>query len=103
MDKLPARFDDLIAQNQLPVLVDFWAECCGPCHMLAPVVKELARQWKGRVTVIKINTDEKPELSQRFGISSIPTLILFKNGREVHRLSGAAPIERLRTEFEPHL
>lgn len=103
MEKLPPRFDDLIAQHELPVLVDFWADWCGPCHMLAPVIKELARQWKGRVTVIKINTDEKPELSQRFGISSIPTLILFKNGREVHRLSGAAPIERLRTEFEPYL
>lgn len=103
MEKLPARFDDLISYHDLPVLVDFWAEWCGPCHMLTPVIKELARQWKGRVTVIKINTDEKPDLSQRFGISSIPTLILFKNGREVHRLSGAGPIERIRTEFEPHL
>jgi thioredoxin len=103
MEKLPARFDDLITQHDRPVLVDFWAEWCGPCHMLAPVVKELARQWKGRVTVVKINTDEKPDLSQRYRISSIPTLILFKNGREIHRMSGAAPLERIRAEFEPYL
>ncbi len=103
METLPARFDDLIQQHSLPVLVDFWADWCGPCHMLAPIVKELARQWKGRVTVIKVNTDEKPELSQRFGISSIPTLILFKGGKEVHRLSGAAPLDRLKAEFEPYL
>lgn len=103
MNKLPAKFDDLLSKHNLPILVDFWAEWCGPCHILAPVVKHLAQEWKGKVTVIKINTDEKPDLSARYQISSIPTLILFKNGSEVHRLSGAAPIDRLRLEFQPYL
>jgi thioredoxin-like negative regulator of GroEL len=71
--------------------------------MMAPVLKELARDWKGRITVIKVDTEKKPELAGRFGISGIPTLILFKGGKEVHRMSGAVPLPQLKREFERFL
>lgn len=100
---IPKEFDALLARHDKPILADFWADWCGPCHMLAPALKELAAEWKGRVTVIKIDTERKPELASRFGVSALPTLILFKGGKEAHRLSGAAPLPMLKTEFEPFL
>lgn len=92
-------FLEFLTTHDKPVLADFWAEWCGPCRMMSPVLKELAADWKGKITVVKINTEEKPQLAQRFGISGIPTLILFKGGREVHRFSGAVPLNRLKSEF----
>lgn len=100
---LPGSFEELIAGHDRPVLVDFWADWCGPCRMVAPVIQELAQEWKGRVTVIKINTDQKPHIAQKYGIQSLPTIALFKNGREVHRVSGALPKPALKSQFEPHL
>ncbi len=100
---LPTDFDTLISTHARPILVDFWADWCAPCHMLAPVLKDLAHAWKGRLTVIKINTEQKPALANRFGISGIPTLILFKGGTEVHRASGAMPLAQLQREFESFL
>jgi len=97
---LPKSFEDLIKTHDKPVLVDFWAEWCGPCKMVSPVVEQLAREWKGRVTVIKINTDEKQHVAARYHISGIPTIILFKNGKEVHRVSGALPLPALKSAFE---
>ncbi|MBW8888800.1 MAG: thioredoxin [Fibrobacteres bacterium] len=96
-------FDAFIASQPLPVLADFWADWCGPCKMMAPVLQDLAREWKGRITVIKIDTDKKPELASRFGISGIPTLILFKGGREAHRITGAMPLPDLKRELNPRL
>jgi len=96
-------FDAFIASQPLPVLADFWADWCGPCKMMAPVLQDLAREWKGRITVIKIDTDKKPQLASRFGINSIPTLILFKSGREAHRITGAMPLPALKRELDSRL
>ncbi len=93
------KFLDYIATQDKPVLADFWAEWCGPCRMMHPVLEGLAKEWKGKATVVKVNTDEQPDLSSRFGIRSIPTLILFDKGKEVHRVSGALPAEALKREF----
>lgn len=100
---LPSSFDSLIASHDKPILADFWADWCGPCKAMSPVLTELARDWKGRITVIKVNTETKPELASRYRISGIPTLILFKGGSEVHRLTGAAPLAHLKREFESFL
>ncbi|MCA9003610.1 MAG: thioredoxin [Planctomycetes bacterium] len=100
---MPASFDELIQKHELPVLVDFWAPWCGPCKMVAPVLQELAGQWKGRITIIKINTDEKPDIAARFQITGIPTLILFKNGQPVHRISGALSLEQMKQQVQTFL
>jgi thioredoxin 1 len=100
---LPKDFQSLIETHDKPILADFWAEWCGPCKVLGPVVAELAREWKGRLTVIKVDTEARPALAAQYRISAIPTLILFKGGREAHRLSGAVPLNQLKREFEPFL
>jgi len=83
------RFDKHLTKNQLPILVDFWAPWCPPCHMIAPVLEELSKQMSLRLRIIKIDTDQNKELAIKYKIRSIPTLILFKNGQEVSRLTGA--------------
>ena len=96
-------FDTFLASQDLPVLADFWADWCAPCKTMHPVLQELARDWKGRIKVIKVDTDKKPELANRFRITAIPTLILFKEGREVHRISGALPLAQLKGDLERRL
>lgn len=89
------NFEQTVLKSEQPILVDFWAEWCGPCRMLAPVLEEL----EGELTdarVGKVNVDEEPDLAQRFGVMSIPTVILFKNGSEVKRSVGLVPKENLR-------
>lgn len=98
--EMPASFYNLLETHDKPILADFWAEWCGPCKMLSPIIAELASLWKGKVTVIKINTDEKQDIARQFNISSIPTVILFKNGKEVKRVSGAMPLQQLQRTFE---
>lgn len=85
------NFDAEVANSQLPILVDFWAPWCGPCRMVAPIVDAIAEKFTGRVRVAKVNIDENPGVTGRFGILSIPTLIFFKEGREVERVIGALP------------
>jgi thioredoxin len=96
-------FDTFIASQALPVLTDFWADWCGPCKMMEPVLKELAHEMKGRLIVIKVDTEKKPMLANRFQISAIPTLILFKGGQEVHRIQGAMPLAKLKRKLESFL
>ena len=89
------NFDRMIAEAKTPVLVDFWATWCGPCRMLAPAVAELAEEKAGVLTVGKVNVDEAPELAARFGIISIPTLILFRDGESVGKTVGYCSKEEL--------
>jgi thioredoxin 2 len=91
LDLSDANFDAVVAATQLPVVVDFWAAWCGPCQMMAPAFKQAALQLKGRALLVKVNSDDNPMLSQRFGIRSIPTLVRLQQGTETRRQSGALP------------
>ena len=82
-------FDAVVGAARLPVLVDFWAPWCGPCRAMAPAFAQAAQQLDGRALLVKVNSDDNPELSARFGIRSIPTLVKLQHGRETHRQSGA--------------
>ena len=86
-----ATFDGMLHGSPVPVVVDFWAPWCGPCRMMAPELESAARSMAGKALVIKVNTDGLPELGERFRIMSIPTLALFRHGREISRLSGVRP------------
>ncbi|QLH34190.1 MAG: thioredoxin [Cyclobacteriaceae bacterium] len=85
-----STFDQAI-NSEKPVLVDFWAEWCGPCKMIGPVVEELAGDYEGKAVVAKINVDENPQVTARFGVRNIPTLLVFKNGQVVDKQVGAVP------------
>lgn len=88
-------FEDDVLQSEQPVLVDFWAVWCAPCRMIAPIVEAVAEQYHGSASVVKINVDENPSTAQRFGIKGIPTLILFRNGKEQERIVGATSKDAL--------
>ena len=85
------NFDTEVLQSAMPVVVDFWADWCGPCRMLAPVMEDLAGQYDGKALVGKVNVDEEPELAVRYGVMSIPTVIFFKDGKEIARKVGVMP------------
>ncbi len=98
-----STFDETIKSSSTPVLVDFWAEWCGPCKMVAPVLDEIADEKVGTLTIAKINIDDHPEAAMRYGVMSIPTLLLFKDGEPVVRAVGAKPKAALLRELEPAL
>jgi thioredoxin 1 len=98
-----ATFDKVVGGSAQPVLVDFWAPWCGPCRAVAPTVEQLAQEFAGRAVVAKLNVDENPRTAERFGISGIPALYIFKQGRVVERLVGAQPASVLRQALAKHV
>jgi thioredoxin 1 len=86
-----ANFDAEVTQSQLPVLVDFWAPWCGPCRMMSPIIDAVAAKYEGKVSVCKVNVDEAGDIAGRFGIRSIPTLMIFKGGQQADIVVGAVP------------
>ncbi len=90
------NWEEEVVNSSVPVLVDFWAPWCGPCRIIAPIVEELAKEYEGKIKVGKLNTDENPQVSMRYGIRAIPTLILFKNGEIADTRIGVQPKEALR-------
>jgi thioredoxin 1 len=90
-----ANFESDVLESSAPVVVDFWAEWCGPCRMIAPALEEIAEQLGDKVKIVKLNVDENPNIAAKYGIMSIPTLMMFKNGEIASRQVGAAPKQKL--------
>jgi thioredoxin 1 len=98
-----ATFDEHVKGSDVPVLVDFWAEWCGPCKMIAPVLEEIAEEHQGKIQIAKLNVDDSLDVSRRFDVMSIPTLILFKDGEPQVRVIGAKPKGALVEELSAYL
>jgi thioredoxin 1 len=96
-------FDQLVLGSAQPVLVDFWAEWCVPCHMVSPVVEEIARDHSERLKAAKLNVDDNPDTTRKYRVMSIPTLIVFKDGQEKARVVGARGKDAILREIEPHI
>jgi thioredoxin 1 len=96
-------FEAEVIQSDTPTIVDFWAAWCAPCLMVAPILKEIAEEYDGQLKVTKLDVDQNPQVATQFGIMSIPTLILFKDGEVVEKLIGAMPKARLLERITPHL
>jgi thioredoxin 1 len=97
------NFETEVLKSEVPVLVDFWADWCVPCHMVSPVVEEIGRDKAEEMKVTKLNVDDNPAMARKYGVMSIPTLILFKGGEEKARLIGAKPKDAILAEIEPQI
>lgn len=93
-------FEQDVLQSKVPVMVDFWAPWCGPCRMVAPIVEELAQEYDGRVSFVKLNTDENPMTAARYGVRSIPTLLVFQGGQPVGQIIGFRPKSDLKKRLD---
>lgn len=102
-DTTDQEFENEVLRSHTPVLVDFWADWCVPCHMVSPIVEEIGRDKQGALRVVKLNVDENPSTAQRFGVMGIPTLILFVGGEERARIVGAKGKDAILKEIEPHI
>jgi len=98
-----ATFDEEIASSAVPIVVDFWAEWCGPCKMIAPALEEIAAEHDGKIKIAKVNVDEHPDLARRFDVMSIPTLLVFKDGEPAQRLIGAKGKAQLLEDLAPYI
>ena len=98
-----SNFNDVVLQSDKPVLVDFWAEWCGPCRMIAPIIEELSVEYTGRVVIGKLNVDESPDISVNYGVRGIPTILIFKNGQMVARIVGAVSKSNIILKIDSHL
>ena len=102
IDLTQETFKNVVERNSL-VVVDFWAAWCGPCRMVAPIIESMAKDYTGRILFGKVNVDENPEIARQYGIMSIPTLLIFKNGNVVDKIIGAMPRNRLEPKIKKHI
>ncbi len=98
-----SNFEEIVLKSDKPVIIDFWAEWCGPCRMVSPIVEEISEDFKGKVIVAKVDVDSNPGISSKFGIRNIPTIMFFKNGEMVDKQVGAVPKSNLVSKLEPLL
>jgi thioredoxin 1 len=98
-----ANFTSDVLESERPVVVDFWAPWCGPCKMVAPVLEEISEEYSEKITIVKLNTDENPQVTQKYGITGIPTMNVYVGGEVVKTVVGALPKQKLVRELEPYL
>ncbi len=98
-----SNFEEEVINSQIPVIVDFWAEWCAPCRLIAPLVDDIGNEYAGKVKVCKLDVDSNPQTSMKYGIRSIPTLLIFKHGQAVETIIGAVPKEMILGKLQPFL